>query len=96
MVRVKNDRVKPNLGGSGLIPGNTKPNYNALYGTLRGETHVMQVMEASPQVVDFFTSWIDSLNGDAKTASDELNEEKTKPSPPVIDWVQESEDELPF
>lgn len=96
MVRVKNDRVKPELGGSGLIPGNTKPNYNALYGTLRGETHVMQVMEASPQVVDFFTSWIDSLNGDAKTALDELNEEETKPSPPIIDWVEESEDELPF
>lgn len=96
MVRVKNDRVKPNLGGSGLIPGNTKPNYNALYGTLRGETHVMQVMEASPQVVDFFTSWIDALNGDVKTASDELNEEEIKPSPPIIDWVEESEDELPF
>lgn len=56
----------------------------------------MQVMEASPQVVDFFTSWIDSLNGDAKTALDELNEEKTKPSPPVIDWVEESEDESSF
>jgi len=56
----------------------------------------MQVMEASPQVVDFFTSWIDSLNEDAKTALDELNEEETKPSPPVIDWMEESEDELPF
>ena len=56
----------------------------------------MQVMEASPQVVDFFTSWIDSLNGDAKTALDELNEEETKPSPPIIDWVEEGEDELPF
>ena len=96
MVRVKNDRVKPNLGGSGLIPGNTKPNYNALYGTLRGETHVMQVMEASPQVVDFFTSWIDSLSADVESAIDKLNEEETKPSPPVIDWVEESEDELPF
>lgn len=56
----------------------------------------MQVMEASPQVVDFFTSWIDSLNGDAKTALDELNEEEIKPSPPIIDWMEESEDELPF
>jgi len=56
----------------------------------------MQVMEASPQVSDFFTSWICSLNEDAKTALDELNEEETKPSPPIIDWVEESEDELPF
>ena len=56
----------------------------------------MEVVEASPQVVDFFTSWIDSLNGDAKTALDELNEEETKPSLPIIDWVEESEDELPF
>lgn len=63
---------------------------------MRGETHVVQVMEASPQVVDFFTSWIDSLNGDAKTTLDELNEEETKPSPPIIDWVEESEYELPF
>nr|DAO64224.1 MAG TPA: hypothetical protein [Bacteriophage sp.] len=42
----------------------------------------------------FFTSWIDSLNGDVKTALDELNEEETKPSPPIIDWVQGSEYEL--
>lgn len=63
---------------------------------MRGETHVVQVMEASPQVVDFFTSWIDTLNGNVKTESDELNEEKTKPSPPVIDWMEGTEDELPF
>lgn len=56
----------------------------------------MQVMEASPQVVDFFTSWIDSLNGNVKTESDELNEEETKPSPPIIDWMEEGDDKLPF
>lgn len=56
----------------------------------------MQVMEASPQVVDFFTSWIDTLNGDAKTALDELNEEEIKPSPPIIDWMEEGDDKLPF
>ena len=56
----------------------------------------MEVMEASPQVVDFFTSWINVLNGDAKTALDELNEEETKPSPPIIDWMEESDDKLPF
>lgn len=56
----------------------------------------MQVMEASPQVVDFFTSWIDSLNEDAKTALDELNEGETKPSLPILDWTDEGEDELPF
>lgn len=95
MVRVKNDRVKPNLGGSGLIPGKISAtssvlhdNPNALYGA--------RLMEAPPSVVDFFTSWIDSLNGDAKTALDELNEEEIKPSPPIIDWMEESEDELPF
>lgn len=53
-------------------------------------------MEAPLPVVDFLTSWIDSLNSDAKTALDELNEEEIKPSPPIIDWVEESEDELPF
>lgn len=63
---------------------------------MRGETPVVQVMEASPQVVDFFTSWIDSLNSDIESKLDSLNEEETKPSPPIIDWVQESEDELPF
>ena len=57
---------------------------------------MVQVMEASPQVVDFFTSWIDSLNGDAKTALDELNEGETKPSLPILDWADEDEDELPF
>lgn len=56
----------------------------------------MEVMEASPQVVDFFTSWIHTLNDNVKTESDELNEEEIKPSPPIIDWVEESEDELPF
>lgn len=95
MVRVKNDRVKPNLGGSGLIPGKISAtssvlhdNPNALYGS--------RLMEAPPPVVDFFTSWINTLNGDAKTALDELNEEEIKPSPPVIDWMEEGEDELPF
>lgn len=57
---------------------------------------MVQVMEASPQVTDFFTSWINTLNDNVKTESDELNEEETKPSPPIIDWVEESEDELPF
>lgn len=97
MVRVKNDRVKPNLGGSGLIPGEIsssssllylRDNPNDLYG--RGNT------EVPASVSDFFTSWINTLNGDAKTALDELNEEEIKPSPPIIDWMEESEDELPF
>lgn len=85
----------PKLGGSGLMPGKISAtssvlhdNPNALYGA--------RLMEAPPSVVDFFTSWIDALNGNVKTESDELNEEETKPSPPIIDWVEESEDELPF
>lgn len=92
----------PKLGGSGLIPGRGSSLYgkssatssvlhdnpNALYGA--------RLMEAPPQVVDFFTSWIDSLNADVETKLDSLNEEETKPSPPIIDWVEESEDELPF
>lgn len=90
----------PVLGGSGLIPGRGSSLYgkksatssvlhdnpNALYGS--------RLMEAPPPVVDFFTSWIDSLNGDAKTALDELNEEETKPSPPIIDWVKGTEYDL--
>ena len=57
---------------------------------------MVQAMEAPPPVVDFFTSWIDALNDNVKTALDKLNEEEIKPSPPIIDWVEESEDELPF
>lgn len=85
----------PKLGGSGLMPGKISAtssvlhdNPNTLYGA--------RLMEAPPSVVDFFTSWINTLNGNVKTESDELNEEETKPSPPIIDWVEESEDELPF
>lgn len=87
MVRVKNDRVKlpgKNSATSSVLHDNP----NALYGA--------RLMEAPPPVVDFFTSWIDALNGDAKTESDELNEEEIKPSPPIIDWMEESKDELPF
>lgn len=90
----------PKLGGSGLIPGRGSSLYgkysatssvlhdnpNALYGS--------RLMEAPPSVVDFFTSWIDSLNGDVKTALDELNEEETKPSLPVLDWVKGTEYDL--
>lgn len=56
----------------------------------------MQVMEASPQVVDFFTSCIDALNADVESAIDKLNEGETKPSLPILDWTDEGEDELPF
>lgn len=90
----------PVLGGSGLIPGRGSSLYgkssatpsvlydnpNALYGS--------RLMEAPPPVVDFFTRWIDSLNGDVKTALDELNEEETKPSLPVLDWVKGTEYDL--
>lgn len=91
----------PVLGGSGLIPGRGSSlsgkisatssvlydNPNALYGS--------RLMEAPPPpVVDFFASWIDSLNGDVKTALDELNEEETKPSLPVLDWVKGTEYDL--
>lgn len=83
----------PKLGGSGLMPGKISAtssvlydNPNALYGS--------RLMEAPPPVVDFFTSWIDSLNKDVEAKLDSLNEEETKPSPPVIDWVQGTEYEL--
>ena len=83
----------PVLGGSGLMPGKISAtssvlydNPNALYGS--------RLMEAPPPVVDFFTSWIDSLNADVEAKLDSLNEEETKPSPPVIDWVQGTEYEL--
>lgn len=87
MVRVKNDRVK--LPGKNSATSRVlHDNPNALYGA--------HLMEAPPPVVDFFTSWINTLNGDAKTALDELNEEEIKPSPPVIDWMEEGDDKLPF
>lgn len=83
----------PVLGGSGLMPGKISAtssvlydNPNALYGS--------RLMEAPPQVVDFFTSWIDALNGNIKTALDELNKEETKPSLPIIDWVKGTEYDL--
>lgn len=75
----------------GKIPATSSvlhDNPNALYGS--------RLMEAPPPVVDFFTSWINTLNGDAKTALDEVNEEETKPSPPIIDWMEGTEDELLF
>ena len=85
----------PKLGGSGLMPGKISAtssvlydNPNALYGS--------RLMEAPPPVVDFFTSWIDSLNADVEAKLDSLNEEETKPSPPVIDWMEARKDELPF
>ena len=83
----------PVFGGPGLMPGKISAtssvlydNPNALYGS--------RLMEAPPPVVDFFTSWIDSLNKDVEAKLDSLNEEETKPSPPVIDWVQGTEYEL--
>ena len=86
MVRVKNDRVKPNLEGSGLIPGNTKSNFSYL--------PRKQTEEITPITALFFSNWANSQ--DAAFAPSEPEEEVTKPSPPVIDWVEESEDELPF
>lgn len=39
---------------------------------------------------------MDSLNEDIQSKLDSLNEEEVKPSPPIVDWNEESEDELPF
>ena len=47
-------------------------------------------------VSDFFTGWIDTLSADVESAIDKLNEGETKPSPPILDWTDEDEDELPF
>jgi hypothetical protein len=86
LVRVKNDRVKPNLGGSGLMPGNTKSNFSYL--------PRKQTEEFTPITALFFSNWANSQ--DAAFAPSEPEEEETKPSPPVIDWVEESEDESSF
>lgn len=89
MVRVKNDRVK--------LPGKNSSSSSLLYLRDNPNDLYSRGTDKDPlPVSDFFTSWIDTLNGDAKTALDELNEEEIKPSPPIIDWMEESEDELPF
>lgn len=64
---------------------------------MRGETHVVQVMEASPQVTNFLTDWIASLETSIDATLETLNEEeKVKPSLPILDWTDENEDESPF
>lgn len=105
MVRVKNDRVKPVFGGSGLIPGRG----SSLFGKYSATSSSLHYLRDNPNdlysrgtdkdpipVSDSFTSWIDTLSADVESAIDKLNEEETKPSPPIIDWMEGTEDELPF
>lgn len=85
----------PVFGGSGL----TIATLNAVSGKFSATSsslHQLRTDEDPKPVRDFFTSWLDSLNEDIQSKLDSLNEEETKPSPPIIDWKEESKDELPF
>lgn len=87
----------PVFGGSGL----TIATLNAVSGKFSATSsslHQLRTDEDPIPARDFFTSWMDSLNEDIQSKLDSLNEEETKPSPPIIDWTEESgyKDELPF
>lgn len=87
----------PVFGGSGLSPGLTTAILNTVSGKFSATSsslHHSRTDEEPIPARDFFTSWIDALNDQVESAIDKLNEEETKPSPPIIDWKEEGSYEL--
>lgn len=75
------------FGGSGLS-GRISDRGSSLY--------FVGATELPESAKDFFSNWLSNLESDIDSAIDKINEKEAKPSTPIIDWKEESEDELPF